>query len=103
VLRARFVRELRAPLPATMRTAGLHDALLRSLARSLEQKAARVAGLAQSLAHLNPEGVLARGYAIVSDAGGGIVTDAAQVSPGDEVSIALARGKARAAITRREN
>lgn len=102
VLRARIARELRAPLPAAARIAEARDALVVAAARTVEACAARIAALAQSLVHLNPEAVLARGYAIVADAAGRIVTDAAQLAPGDEIAIALARGKARAAITGRE-
>jgi exodeoxyribonuclease VII large subunit len=102
VLGARLARELRAPLPGAQRAAVARDALVRTATRSLEARATHLAALAQSLAHLGPEAVLARGYAIVADATGAIVTDSAQVAPGDEVSIALARGKAHAAITRRD-
>ncbi|MDH5285443.1 MAG: exodeoxyribonuclease VII large subunit [Betaproteobacteria bacterium] len=98
----RLARELRAPLPGAQRVTLARDALGRASARMLDARATRVVALARSLAHLNPEAVLARGYAIVADAAGTIVTDSAQVAPGDEVSIALARGRAHAAITRRE-
>jgi len=98
---ARLARELRAPLPGAQRAAVARDALLRAATRLHDARKSRVAALAQSLAHLNPEAVLARGYAIVADAAGVIVTDSTQVAPGDEVSIAFARGKARAAITHR--
>jgi exodeoxyribonuclease VII large subunit len=98
---ARLVREVRPPLPGAARLAAVRDALVRAASRGVERRAAQLGTLAQSVAHLNPEAVLARGYAIVADAGGRIVTDAAQLEAGDEVSIALARGRAHAAITRR--
>ncbi|HEX4882888.1 MAG TPA: exodeoxyribonuclease VII large subunit [Casimicrobiaceae bacterium] len=100
--RARLCRELRAPLPGAERVAALRAVLVRAGPRTLDRGRARIEALAQNLAHLNPEAVLARGYAIVSDASGGIVTDAQRLDVGDEVSIALARGKAHAAITRRD-
>lgn len=45
------------------------------------------------LGALNPEAILARGYALCSlPASGALLTDAAQVAPGDRVDIRLARG-----------
>jgi exodeoxyribonuclease VII large subunit len=75
-LARRFLRELRSPLPA----------------------AQRVAALAQNLAHLNPESVLDRGYAIVATEDGTIVSDAQQVAAGDRVALTFARGSADATI-----
>jgi exonuclease VII large subunit len=75
-LARRFLRELRTPLPA----------------------AQRVAALAQNLAHLSPESVLERGYAIVAMTDGSIVADAAQVAAGDRVALTFARGSADATI-----
>ena len=72
----RLQRELRTPFPA----------------------AQRVSALTQNLAHLNPESVLTRGYAIVATADGVIVNDAAQVSAGDRVGLTFARGGADATI-----
>ena len=60
----------------------------------------RMAALAQNLAHLNPQGVLERGYAIVTAAGGAIVEDASKLVVGDDVDIAFARGNAGATITK---
>jgi exodeoxyribonuclease VII large subunit len=51
---------------------------------------------------LNPRGVLARGYAIVTKPDGTIVDDAARVAVGEAVSLAFARGNADATITRRD-
>jgi len=72
----RLVRELRAPLPASL----------------------RAARLAQSLAHLNPEAVLTRGYAIVATADGAIVSDSHQLAAGDRVALTFARGGAGATV-----
>ena len=66
-LRGRWSRELRTPLPGSTRLPVLRDALVRSAARAVERRDTRLAALAQNLAHLNPESVLARGYAIVVD------------------------------------
>ena len=72
---------------------------LTRVARSREERLrVRLAALAQNLAHLNPQGVLERGYAIVSAADGAIVEDASTLHIGDEVTIAFARGNAGATI-----
>ena len=58
---------------------------------------------ARGLAHLEPcARVLERGYAIVTNADGGIVYDAATLDIGNEVALAFARGDAGAKITRRD-
>jgi exodeoxyribonuclease VII large subunit len=59
----------------------------------------RFANLARLLASLSPLGVLARGYAAAFDARGDLLTDAAALSPGDEVTLALGRGSVDCAVT----
>ena len=59
----------------------------------------RLAAAGQALAHLNPQSVLDRGYAIVTRADGGIVRDASTLAVADEVGLRLARGTARARVT----
>ena len=54
--------------------------------------------LAAALAHLNPEATLARGFSIVRDASGKLVTDAAGLHAGQTISLYLARGSAEASI-----
>jgi exodeoxyribonuclease VII large subunit len=54
--------------------------------------------LSSSLAHLNPEGVLARGYSIVEREDGAVVQDAASLAAGDTVGIRFHRGQARARV-----
>lgn len=58
----------------------------------------RLENIAAALAHLNPEATLARGFSIVRDAGGKLVTDAASLHPGQTVSLYLAHGSAEASI-----
>ena len=53
---------------------------------------------ASSLAHLNPESVLARGYSIVQLESGTVVQDAATLDAGDRIGIRFHRGQARARI-----
>jgi len=73
----------------------------RAAATRLERARARVAALAMSLAHLNPQAVLERGYAIVTTADGAIVDTSARLAVGDDVALEFARGTADAKITRR--
>ena len=54
--------------------------------------------IAAALAHLNPEATLARGFSIVRDASGKLVTDASRLRAGQTVSLYLARGSAEAGI-----
>jgi exodeoxyribonuclease VII large subunit len=96
----RLAWRLGAPLPQRAQLALARDALVRGMPGRLERLSARLEALAQNLAHLNPEGVLARGYAIVTTADATVVQDAAQVGVGDAVGLRFARGEAAATITR---
>jgi len=60
--------------------------------------------LASSLTHLNPEGVLARGYSIVQRENGAVVQDAAVLNSGEKIGIRFHRGQVRATVesTRKE-
>ena len=97
----RLTWQLRKPLPQTARLAPLHDAILRFAPTRLEWWRVRIAALERSLAHLNPQAVLERGYAIVTTADGAIVNAAEKLAVGDDVALAFARGTADARITRR--
>jgi exodeoxyribonuclease VII large subunit len=55
-----------------------------------------------SLEALSPVAILNRGYALVFDAGGRLVKDAARLEVGDEVLARLARGQVRAHVTATE-
>ncbi len=52
-----------------------------------------------SLAALSPVAILDRGYALVFDANGQLVKDAARLETGEEISARLARGRVRAKVT----
>jgi exodeoxyribonuclease VII large subunit len=65
----------------------------------LERRNAVLVRLDAHLNALSPQQVLERGYSIVSRPGGDIVRDAAQLVPGDEVTIRFARGGARATVS----
>jgi exodeoxyribonuclease VII large subunit len=69
---------------ATAITSAMHTLLLRRRSR-LEQ-------IEHQLKALSPVAILERGYALIFDASGKLVTSAAKVQVGDEVSARLARG-----------
>jgi exodeoxyribonuclease VII large subunit len=56
--------------------------------------------LNSSLQQLNPHNVLARGYAMVQDASGKLVTAAETLKMGDSVSITFKQGSADATVIR---
>ncbi|MHB1175468.1 MAG: exodeoxyribonuclease VII large subunit [Sulfuriferula sp.] len=66
--------------------------LVRAMHLHLAQTRQHAGRLASHLAHLNPEAVLSRGYAIVQNAQGGIVSGNDQIHIGELLSVRLARG-----------
>ncbi len=62
------------------------------------QRGLTLARLAASLAHLDPERVLARGYSLVQRADGQVVQDAATLVAGDALDIRFRQGRARATV-----
>ncbi len=96
--RLRLLRELRAPPAKAARLAITRDSLARAARERLAREIIRHGALAKGLAHLNPQGVLQRGYAMVATAQGDIVTDSAQLAPGDVVAMTFARGRAGAVV-----
>jgi len=69
-----------------------------AMQRKLETGLARLTAMQQHLAHLDPTQVLARGYSMVRDAQGRIVSDSAKVEPGARLEITFAKGWARAEV-----
>jgi exodeoxyribonuclease VII large subunit len=98
VLRQRFTLRLRSPLPQAARLDQARQGLQRATRAQQQELRTRLTALRQSLAHLNPQSVLERGYAIVTSVEGDVVSDAARLAPGDEVRLSLARGSADATI-----
>ena len=70
------------------------------LQRLIESKNMRLFSLQNSLAQLNPQNVLARGYAMVQDAAGLLISDAEKLKIDQHVRITFAQGNADAAITK---
>lgn len=71
--------------------------------RLLEGKLAHLSRAADALAHLNPAATMTRGYAIVRDGVGEIVSNAARLNAGDQVGIQFAIGEATARIETTQN
>ena len=73
---------------------GAVRSLLRQSRSSLER-------LTSQMEALSPVAILDRGYALVFDAATQLVKDAAQVKPGDEISVRLARGEIAATVKKK--
>ena len=99
---AQLSQRLVTPLHVVRREQQGLDALTaraqRAVHSGLMQRQLNLARLTSSLAHLSPEGVLARGYSIVQLENGEVVQDAATLKAGDSIDIRLHRGQARATI-----
>jgi exodeoxyribonuclease VII large subunit len=91
-LAARLTACAPRPQRRSERVADLERRLAFALRAGLARRAATVATLAEHLGHLNPRAVLERGYSIVRDGQGRVITDSRQVAAGDAIAIALARG-----------
>lgn len=74
-------------------------ALTRARNGLLDVQRQRLARLADQLSALNPEAVLARGYAIVETADGHAATDPARLAQNERVTLRLARGSVDARIS----
>lgn len=68
----------------------------------LQDSKSRLAHLAQMLDSLSPLSTLARGYAIVTDSDGKVVTDAATVAAGTQLDARLAKGRIAVTVNRTE-
>lgn len=75
-------------------------ALTEITVRSLGTVRHRLDLLNSRLESLNPTSILARGYALVYAADGGLVRDARPLDKGDSVSIRFARGGVDAVVSR---
>lgn len=72
--------------------------LSRSMQQSLNQQQQKLIRATQNLQHLNPHAVLQRGYAYVQNTTGNVITDSAQLSPQEHVTLTFALGEAEAII-----
>ena len=79
----------------------LAQRLVKAMRAMQAQRTGRVENLAQHLILLDPKQVLARGYSLVQDANGGVVSDAGRVAVGAELRITFAQGWARTEVKER--
>ena len=79
----------------------LAQCLIKALRTTQAQRTGHVDNLAQHLILLDPKQVLARGYSMVQDASGSVVSDAGQLAVGAELSITFAKGWARTEVKER--
>ena len=75
--------------------------LIKAMHAGLAQRTVRVDNLAQHLILLDPKQVLARGYSLVQDASGNVVSDAVQLAIGAELRVTFAKGWARTEVKER--
>ena len=69
--------------------------------RTVQQRhVARLESVAQHLVYLDPKQVLARGYSMVQDADGRVVSDAGSLALGDELRVTFAQGWAQTEVKR---
>ena len=85
------------PQAALQRTA---MRLVQAMRRQMMHRRDATEHMAEQLGHLNPHGVLARGYALVTDAEGVIVRDAGNLHPGSAIYLRLGLGTAEAVVSR---
>jgi exodeoxyribonuclease VII large subunit len=99
---ARLSQRLVTPIHVIRREQQRLDALGLRARRAVEggfgQRRLNLDRYASSLTHLNPEGVLARGYSIVQLDDGTVVQDAAVLNVGNTIGIRFHRGQARAKV-----
>ena len=99
---AQLSQRLPTPIHAVRREQHRLDALgtraRHAVGAGLVQRRLDLGRLAASLAHLNPEAVLARGYSIVQMEDGAVVHDAGALAPGAPIGIRFHRGRVRARV-----
>ncbi len=76
----------------------LGERLIKAVRVTQMQRQARLSGVAQHLNLLNPQQVLARGYSMVQDEQGHLVSDARLLAVGDELRITFKEGWARTRV-----
>ena len=95
---ARLVREVTSPPPQRGQLLQLAHRLERAGQDRVARAVRVVQRLGDALALLSPESVLERGYAIVTDGAGAVISDARQLAVGDAVALRFASGRARATV-----
>jgi exodeoxyribonuclease VII large subunit len=78
-------------------------ALISAFRNLLLERKVRLERMDTALQALSPVAILERGYALVFDASGKLLKDAAKVKAGDEISARLAKGTIAAKVTKKRN
>jgi exodeoxyribonuclease VII large subunit len=99
-LRLRHARCRTDLAPRSRRVQELGSRLARAANEALLHRQSGVTRLQVALAALNPQATLARGFAIVRDAGGAVVRDASRLSREQELRLQFEHGAAAALVTR---
>jgi exodeoxyribonuclease VII large subunit len=81
--------------------ANLALGLVKAMRAGQADRLVRINNTVQHLTLLDPAKVLARGYSMVQDASGGVVSDAGRVAVGEELRITFAKGWARSQVKER--
>lgn len=76
----------------------LAQRMVKAMRATQAQRAGRVENFAQHLILLDPKQVLARGYSLVQDANGSVVSDADQLDVGAELRVTFAKGWVRGEV-----
>jgi len=91
-----LAQRLRAASSDVSRLQAQHANLAERMAKAMRatqlQRSARLENIAQHLILLDPKQVLARGYSLVQDASGHVVSDAGRLEIGTELRITFAQG-----------
>ncbi len=89
-------------LPRTERHSGHTGLLAQRLGAALraqqQKRWSTLGNIAAALEHLNPAATLARGFSIVRNEAGQVITSAAEIHPGQALNLHLAQGEADATV-----
>ena len=83
--------------------AQLKQRLQTSMQQQLQRQQQQLSRLQSGLQHLNPEGVLLRGYALVQNSAGEIVRDSQQLATGETLQLRLAKGSAEVEVKTKQD
>ena len=78
----------------------MHNRLLQSLNGQLQAAKVRLAGNARALQTISPLNTLARGYAIVQNPAGAVITSTSQIKKDQQIEVRVADGELGATVNR---
>ncbi|MGN0709588.1 MAG: exodeoxyribonuclease VII large subunit, partial [Anaerovoracaceae bacterium] len=84
-----------------MKLDGMKNQLAHSLETEISGYESEVERLGSLIRSYDPRAILSRGYAVVEDKDGHVVTKASQLSDGDSMDITLAEGSVSGVVTQR--